>query len=89
MIKTENPDISDDQMAFSIAELKEHEVVDSGDTLNLGIGAMTDARWKDFFDKMRTEFESHSLANELQGVGLFVVGAAVDHADLHHPCRRG
>ena len=51
-IKTENPDISDDQMAFSIAELKEHGVVDSGDTLKLGIGAMTDARWKDFFDKM-------------------------------------
>jgi NitT/TauT family transport system substrate-binding protein len=39
-------------MAFSIAELKEHGVVDSGDTLKLGIGAMTDARWKDFFDKM-------------------------------------
>jgi NitT/TauT family transport system substrate-binding protein len=51
-IKTENPDISDDQMAFSIAELKEHGVVDSGDTLKLGIGAMTDTRWKDFFDKM-------------------------------------
>ena len=51
-IKTENPDISDDQMAFSIAELKEHGVVDSGDSLKLGIGAMTDARWKDFFDKM-------------------------------------
>jgi NitT/TauT family transport system substrate-binding protein len=27
-------------------------VVDSGDSLKLGIGAMTDARWKDFFDKM-------------------------------------
>jgi NitT/TauT family transport system substrate-binding protein len=32
--------------------MKEHGVVDSGDTLRLGIGAMTDARWKDFFDKM-------------------------------------
>ena len=40
------------QIAFSIAEMKEHGVVDSGDTLKLGIGAMTDARWKDFFDKM-------------------------------------
>ena len=26
--------------------------VDSGDSLTLGIGAMTDARMKDFFDKM-------------------------------------
>ena len=32
--------------------MKKHGVVDSGDTLTLGIGAMTDARWKDFFDKM-------------------------------------
>ena len=32
--------------------MKEYGVVDSGDTVKLGIGAMTDARWKDFFDKM-------------------------------------
>jgi NitT/TauT family transport system substrate-binding protein len=32
--------------------LKKYGVVDSGDTLTLGIGAMTDTRWKDFFDKM-------------------------------------
>ena len=52
MIKDENPDITDDQIAFSIGEMKKYGVVDSGDTLKLGIGAMTDARWKDFFDKM-------------------------------------
>jgi NitT/TauT family transport system substrate-binding protein len=51
-IKQDNPDINNDQIAFSIGELKKHGVVDSGDTLTLGIGAMTDARWKDFFDKM-------------------------------------
>ncbi len=32
--------------------MKEYGIVDSGDTLKLGIGAMTDERWKDFFDKM-------------------------------------
>ena len=52
MIKAQNPDITDDQIAFSIGELKERGVVDSGDALTLGIGAMTDARWQDFFDKM-------------------------------------
>ena len=52
MIKDENPDITDDQIAFSIGEMKKYSVVDSGDTCKLGIGAMTDARWKDFFDKM-------------------------------------
>jgi NitT/TauT family transport system substrate-binding protein len=52
LIKADNPDINDDQIAFSIAEMKKYGVVDSGDALKLGIGAMTDARWKDFFDKM-------------------------------------
>ena len=51
-IKKDNPDITDEQIAFSIAKLKEYGVVDSGDTLKLGIGAMTDARVKDFFDQM-------------------------------------
>jgi NitT/TauT family transport system substrate-binding protein len=32
--------------------MKEYGIVDSGDTTSLGIGAMTDARMKDFFDKM-------------------------------------
>ena len=35
-----------------IAKLKEYGIVDSGDALKLGIGAMTDARVKDFFDEM-------------------------------------
>ena len=51
-IKKDNPDISDEQIGFSIAKLKEYGVVDSGDTLKLGIGAITDARVKDFFDQM-------------------------------------
>ena len=32
--------------------MKKYGIVDSGDTATLGIGAMTDARMKDFFDKM-------------------------------------
>ena len=52
LIKKDNPDMTDDQIAFSIAKMKEYGLVDSGDTLTLGIGAMTDARVKDFFDQM-------------------------------------
>jgi NitT/TauT family transport system substrate-binding protein len=52
LIKKDNPEISDEQIAFSIAKLKEYGIVDSGDAIKLGIGAMTDARMKDFFDKM-------------------------------------
>jgi NitT/TauT family transport system substrate-binding protein len=32
--------------------MKEYGIVDSGDSIKLGIGAMTDARMKSFFDKM-------------------------------------
>jgi len=52
LIKRDNPEITDGQIAFSIAQMKEHGVVDSGDSLTAGIGAMTDARMKSFFDKM-------------------------------------
>ena len=51
-IKKDNPDITDDQIAFSIGKLKDYGIADSGDTLKLGMGAMTDARMKDFFDQM-------------------------------------
>jgi NitT/TauT family transport system substrate-binding protein len=52
LIKKENPEMSDEQLAFSIAKLKEYGVVDSGDSIKLGIGAMTDERWRAFFDTM-------------------------------------
>lgn len=52
LIKRDNPEMTDEQIAFSIAKMKEHSIVDSGDTARLGIGAMTDERMKDFFDKM-------------------------------------
>jgi NitT/TauT family transport system substrate-binding protein len=52
LIKKDNPDMTDEQIAFSIEQLKSFGVVDSGDTETMGIGAMTDARVKDFYDKM-------------------------------------
>jgi NitT/TauT family transport system substrate-binding protein len=52
LIKRENPEITDAQIAFSIAKMKEYGIVDSGETLKLGIGAMTDARVASFYDKM-------------------------------------
>ena len=52
LIKKDNPEITDGQIAFSVAKMKEYGIVDSGDSLKAGIGAMTDARMKSFFDKM-------------------------------------
>jgi NitT/TauT family transport system substrate-binding protein len=52
LIKEQNPEMTDDLLSYSVAEMKEYGIVDSGDALTLGVGAMTDARMKDFFDKM-------------------------------------
>jgi NitT/TauT family transport system substrate-binding protein len=52
LIKKQNPEITDALLAYSIAKMKEFGIVDSGDSVKLGIGAMTDARVKSFFDKM-------------------------------------
>jgi NitT/TauT family transport system substrate-binding protein len=52
LIKTQNPEMTDELLAYSVAEMKQYGIVDSGDSLTLGIGAITDARMKDFFDKM-------------------------------------
>ena len=51
-IKKDNPDMDDAQIAFTIQKMKEYGIIDSGDTLKMGIGAMTDARMKSFFDRM-------------------------------------
>ncbi|HEV2559091.1 MAG TPA: ABC transporter substrate-binding protein [Microvirga sp.] len=52
LIKRDNPEMTDEQIAYSIAKMKEYGIVDSGDAQKLGIGAITDERVKDFFDKM-------------------------------------
>lgn len=52
MIKKDNPDITDEQIGFSIEQMKKYGIVDSGDTDKFGIGAMTDERIKSFYDKM-------------------------------------
>ena len=52
LIKRHNPEMTDDLIAYSIAKMKDYGIVDSGDAATLGIGAMTDARIKGFYDKM-------------------------------------
>ncbi len=52
LIRKHNPDMTDALLANSIEKMKQYGIVDSGDSIKLGIGAMSDARVKDFFDKM-------------------------------------
>jgi NitT/TauT family transport system substrate-binding protein len=52
LIKKENPDMTDEQIAFTISKMKEYGLVESDAALDKGIGCMTEARIKDFYDKM-------------------------------------
>jgi len=52
LIKRDNPEMTDGQIAYSIAKMKERGIVDSGDALTYGVGVITDARMKSFFEKM-------------------------------------
>jgi NitT/TauT family transport system substrate-binding protein len=52
LIKRDNPDMDDEKIAYAIKVMNERGIVRSGDALKLGIGAMTDDRWKRFYDSM-------------------------------------
>jgi NitT/TauT family transport system substrate-binding protein len=52
LIKKDNPEMTDALLAYGIAKIKQYGIVDSGDAKKDGIGAMSDARWQDFFDTM-------------------------------------
>jgi NitT/TauT family transport system substrate-binding protein len=52
LIKGQNPGMTDDQLAYSVATMKQYGIVDSGQASELGIGAMSDARIAGFFDEM-------------------------------------
>lgn len=50
LIKKDNPEMTDDLLAFAIDGMKRYGIVDSGDAKDLGIGAMTEKRWKEQFE---------------------------------------
>ena len=84
LISKHNPEMTEELIDYSIAKMKEFGIVDSGDTLKDGIGAMSDARMASFFDKMvkagvvkpNVDFrKSYTLAVRQQGRGA---GAAAE-----------
>jgi NitT/TauT family transport system substrate-binding protein len=42
----------DDLLAYAVEKMKQYGIVDSGDSLKNGIGAMSDQRMTSFFEKM-------------------------------------
>jgi NitT/TauT family transport system substrate-binding protein len=55
LIKADNPEMTDGLLDYGRRVLKERGIIDSGDSTKLGIGAMTDARWEDFFRTMQQQ----------------------------------
>jgi NitT/TauT family transport system substrate-binding protein len=79
LIRKHNPEMTDELIAYSIDKMKQFGIVDSGDALKSGIGAMTDERMASFFDKMvkagvvkpTVDFrKSYTLQFVNKGVGL-------------------
>lgn len=52
LIRQANPEMGQDLIDYGRRVMKEYGVVDSGDTMKHGIGAMTDARWHGFYESM-------------------------------------
>jgi NitT/TauT family transport system substrate-binding protein len=44
--------MTDELLANAREKIKEYGIVDSGDAKKFGIGAMTEERWRDFFETM-------------------------------------
>jgi NitT/TauT family transport system substrate-binding protein len=52
LIKKENPNMKDAQLTFALEKMKQYRFVNGGDAARLGIGVMTDERWKKTYDFM-------------------------------------
>ena len=52
LIKKDNKEMGDEQLAYALKKLKELKVVTGGDAAKQGIGIMTDERWKKTYDTM-------------------------------------
>lgn len=79
LIKRDNPEMTDEIIANAIRLMKEYGIVDSGDTETLGVGAMTEERWRMFYDAMveagvypndLSVHSAYTLEFVNQGVGL-------------------
>lgn len=52
IIKRDNPNMKDDQLAYGLEKIKQYRMITGGDATTQGIGVMTDARWRKTRDFM-------------------------------------
>jgi NitT/TauT family transport system substrate-binding protein len=77
LIKADNPEMTDELLAYGRDKLKSYGIVDSGDSLNKGIGVMTDERWKAFFEVMAADGLYDKAMDYKQAYTLQFVGKTV------------
>ena len=52
LIQKQNPDMSSEQIAYTIDKMKEYGIVDSGSSETLGIGSLTEERNNAFYEQL-------------------------------------
>lgn len=52
LIQQDNPEMTDEQIEFGLAQMAEYGLVVGGDAAEMGIGVMTDERWQATYDFM-------------------------------------
>ncbi|WP_291661433.1 MULTISPECIES: ABC transporter substrate-binding protein [unclassified Bosea (in: a-proteobacteria)] len=67
LILKDNPDMDQEKIDYAVKVMNENGIVRSGDAVTLGIGAMTDLRWANFYKTM-------------SDVGVFPAGVDVKKA---------
>jgi NitT/TauT family transport system substrate-binding protein len=77
MIKKDNPEMTDEAIAYAIAAMKSAGIVDSGDAETMGIGVMTEAKVKDFYDKMVAAGVAPADLDWKQAIDFSFVGKSV------------
>jgi NitT/TauT family transport system substrate-binding protein len=55
LIKAQNPEMTDDVLAHAIGQMNRYQLATGGDARTGGIGIMTEARWRAFFDSMAAD----------------------------------
>ena len=55
LIRKENPEMPQNLIDYSRESLKKHAILDSGDAIENGIGAMSPERWKAFYEQTQAE----------------------------------
>ncbi|AUT03926.1 nitrate ABC transporter substrate-binding protein [Nostoc sp. CENA543] len=79
LIKKDNPNMSDEQISFTLEKLKENGIVTGGDAQQLGIGAMTQERWQSFYDNLVKTGVFDNSINYQEAFTLQFVNKGVDY----------